>query len=331
MSTVCQKLAAFSAKVTYADLPEVVVDSVQRLVFDSVGCAFGGVRTRDYAVADQVDRELGGEPQCRIIGSGRMANVTSATFMNSLAVRVLDCNDFYGGEEPCHPSGLIPGVWACAELVDATGEEVVLAIALAYELEMRLCEVAAPGLRDRGWHNATLTAFASAWACAKTLGLDETQTAHAIGIAGSYSGTLGCVSHGEPSLMKSLADPLATQAGASGALFARAGSDGPEDVFGGVHGLSNALGGDADFARLTQGLGESWRISKSRIRLKMNELDVPAGDSGDPTTEAQRGAKFDAMCGDEVPESQRAEIREAVAQLPQVPARRFLELLAFRG
>lgn len=326
--TVSQELAEFCTQVTYSDLPPEVVEAVKRCVYDSVGCAFGGVRTREYELADQVARDLGGDPQCRIIGSGRMANVTSAAFLNALAVRALDRNDTYGERGLCHPSELIPGVWACAELVDAGGEDVVLAIALAYELEMRLCEAALSGLQGRGWHPATLTAFAAAWACAKVLDLDVEETAHAIGIAGSRHGTLGCVGVGEPGMMKHTADPMATQAGAWGALLARAGYEGPSDVFCGEQGLAEAIGPECRLDVLSEGLGDSWRILECELG---KEGDLPVGHPRAPMTDEQMSAKFDAMCGDEVPESQREEIREAIGKLPQVPARRFMELLAFRG
>ena len=162
MPTVSQQLSAFIADTTYDQLPAEVVSATKRFVYDSVGCAFGGVRTHDWGKADRVDQAMGGKEQCTILGTGRKANVLSASFLNALAVRALDYNDIYWKQDPSHPSDIIPGVRACGELVDADGEDVVTAIVLAYELEMRLCEAAFPGIRERGWHHATLTAFAAA-------------------------------------------------------------------------------------------------------------------------------------------------------------------------
>jgi 2-methylcitrate dehydratase len=260
MSTVSQQFAEFSSAVRFEDLPEEVVAAVRRFVYDSVGCAFGGVRTHDYSIAAKVDRALGGEEQCTIIGAGRKANVLSGAFLNALAVRALDYNDIYWKQDPSHPSDIIPGVWACGELVDADGEDVVTAIVLAYELEMRLCEAAFPGIRERGWHHATLTAFAAAAACARVMGLSAPRTAHAIGIAGSRHATLGCVTAGKLTMMKNTVDPMATQAGAWAALLAAEGYEGPEHVFCGKEGLSDAYGPEWKLEILTDGLGDSWRI-----------------------------------------------------------------------
>ncbi len=260
MPTVSQHLAAFAAEMTFEQLPDDVVAAVKRFVYDSVGCGFGGAGTHDFAMADRVDQNLGGAEQCSIIGSGRRANVTSAAFLNAMAVRAQDYNDIYWKQDPSHPSDIIPGVWACGELVDASGKDVITAIVLAYEVEMRLCEAAFPGIRERGWHHATLTAFASAYACAKVMGLDAGRIAHAVGIAGSRHATLGCVTAGKLTMMKNTVDPMATQAGAWAALLAAEGFEGPEHVFCGKEGLADAYGPEWKLELLTDGLGDSWRI-----------------------------------------------------------------------
>ncbi len=93
MPTVSQELANFIANTTFDQLPADVVAATKRFVYDSVGCAFGGVRTHDWGIADKVDQDQGGNAQCTILGTGRRASVVSASFINALAVRALDYND----------------------------------------------------------------------------------------------------------------------------------------------------------------------------------------------------------------------------------------------
>ena len=50
---------------------------------------------------------------------------------------------------------------------------------------MRLCEAAFPGIRERGWHHATLTAFVSPIVASRLLHLDWKKMQHAIGISAS--------------------------------------------------------------------------------------------------------------------------------------------------
>ena len=46
---------------------------------------------------------------------------------------------------------------ALCESEGLSGKDLILATAIAYEIEMRLCEVGRPGIREYGWHHATLT------------------------------------------------------------------------------------------------------------------------------------------------------------------------------
>jgi 2-methylcitrate dehydratase len=47
---------------------------------------------------------------------------------------------------------------------------------------MRLCEAGIPGVREYGWHHATLTAFAAPIAAGRALNLNVEQMVNAIGI-----------------------------------------------------------------------------------------------------------------------------------------------------
>ena len=76
-------------------------------------------------------------------------------------IRVMDYNDIYWKQDPSHPSDIIPAALAAAEHGGGSGRDLLLGIVLGHEFEMRLAEAAFPGIRERGWHHATLTAFVS--------------------------------------------------------------------------------------------------------------------------------------------------------------------------
>jgi 2-methylcitrate dehydratase len=102
----------------------------------------------------------------------------------------------------------------------------VTAIIIGYELVMRLCLAANPGIREVGWHHASLTQFVSPLVAGRVLGLNEDQMVSAAGIAGASHFTLGGVVAGHLTNMKNAADPMATEAGvrAANRLFRSSGS-----------------------------------------------------------------------------------------------------------
>src|SRR3974390_310205 len=184
----------------------------------------------------------------------------SVSIANGLLIRCMDYNDIYWKQDPSHPSDIFPAAMACCERGGGDGRELIVGLVLGHEFEMRLCEAAFPGIRERGWHHATLTAFVSPIVAARMLHLDWAQMQHAIGISASARATLGAVTAGKLTMMKNTVDPMATQSGVLAALLAEKGYSGPEHVIDGKEGLAHCFGPDWKLNILTDGLGESWRI-----------------------------------------------------------------------
>ena len=93
--------------------------------------------------------------------SGFKTNPVDAAFLNGHMIRAMDYNDIYWKADPCHPSDIIAAPLALCESEGLSGKDLILATIIAYEIEMRLCEVGRPGVREYGWHHATLSAFAA--------------------------------------------------------------------------------------------------------------------------------------------------------------------------
>lgn len=264
--TVTARLARWAATLRFEDLGDGAVREARRYLLDSLGCALGGYLQEDVGLALQVLDETAGPGPANVIGSGRRMDVVSATLANALMVRVMDYNDIYWQQDPSHPSDIIPAALAMAQRQGLSGRELIVGIVLGHEIEMRLCEAAFPGIRERGWHHATLTAFASPVVAGRLLGLGWEQIQHAIGISGSRHATLGAVTAGKLTMMKNTVDPLATQSGVLAALLAQRGYTGPEHVIDGKEGLAHVLGPEWKLDVLTEGLGDSWRIERCGMK-----------------------------------------------------------------
>jgi 2-methylcitrate dehydratase PrpD len=102
---------------------------------------------------------------------------------------------------------------------------------------MRLCEFGQPGIREYGWHHATLTSIAAPIAAGRMLDLSPGQIQQAIGISCSPSMCLGAVTAGKLTNMKNTVDPLATRSGVQAALLAARGYSGPEHSIDGKESL----------------------------------------------------------------------------------------------
>lgn len=265
-NSISRQLAQFAVNLKYDDLPHEVVHDVKRYLYDSIGCAYGGYHTPDVNILRDIYVGMGGKGESTVIGFGDKLPAVSATLINSLMIRALDYNDIYWKEDPSHPSDLIPAALAVGELVNAPMKDVIVAIVLGYEFEMRLCEFAVPGIRERKWHHATLTQFVAPIVAGKLLGLTEDQMVNAIGISASHNYTVGAPTAGHLTMMKNTVDPMAVQAGVLAALMAEKGFTGTEEVFEGKEGFMDVFGPEWDVGKLVGSPGNSFKILECSVK-----------------------------------------------------------------
>jgi 2-methylcitrate dehydratase len=235
-----QTLAEWACGLKFEQLSDKAVHTAKLFWYDSLGCALGGSQQEDAKILLEHHREMSGTSAsgpCTTFVSGFKTNPVDAAFMNSHMVRAMDYNDIYWKADPCHPSDIICGPLALAESMKLSGKDLILGTIIAYEIEMRLCEAGIPGVREYGWHHATLTSFAAPLAAGRMLNLSVDHMVNAIGISAVRSFSPGASTAGKLTNMKNTVDPWATRMGVESALLARRGFSGPEHMIDGKEGL----------------------------------------------------------------------------------------------
>jgi 2-methylcitrate dehydratase len=255
--TRAEELAAFVARASYDMLSGKAREELKIRLIDSLGCAIGALAAEPVRIIRDQLHEFNGSGLCACIGGGRTAP-DRAAFYNSALVRYLDFNDSYlAPRETCHPSDNLGAVLAAAEYSDARGREFLTALAVSYQVQCRLNDVAP--VRDKGFDHTTQGAYAVAAGVARALRLDSVRTAHAIAISGTAFNALRVTRTGALSNWKGLAYPN-TAFGATHATFLAArGITGPLEVFEGNKGFMEAIAGPfeidwerEDLERVTQ-------------------------------------------------------------------------------
>src|SRR5512142_2021267 len=265
--TITAVMAQWAAGARFEDLSQDAVYQAKRFLLDSIGCALGGYQQHDVKIALEVLEEVAKAGPATVIGSGAKMDVVHAALTNALMIRCMDYNDIYWKQDPSHPSDIFPAAMACAERAESDGRELIVGLVLGHEFEQRMCEAAFPGVRERGWHHATLTAFVSPIVAGRMLGLPWEKIQHAIGISASARCTLGAVTAGKLTMMKNTVDPMATESGVLAALLAEKGYTGPEHIIDGTEGIVHCFGPDWKLNVLTDGLGQSWRITQCGMKF----------------------------------------------------------------
>ncbi len=273
--TLSRQLADFAHALKWEHLSPAAVREARRFWLDSLGCALGGSKAHDARIALKVFRRLRGRPEATVISTDWKTNARDAAFLNNLMIRIMDFNDIYWEQDPSHPSDMLGTVLSLVEQNKLSGKDLIVATVLAYEIEMRLCEAAHPGIREIGWHHATLTQFVSPLLAGKLYGLSPEQTMHAVGIAGCRQGTFGGVVAGKLSMMKNTVDPMAGAEGVLSALLAAEGYTGPEAVFEGKEGLFHCLGKQTGVAWSSEILTEGFADLLAKRKKRGGETAGP--------------------------------------------------------
>lgn len=230
-----ERIAAFAASARPEHLRSDARQLFKRNILDSLGCAIAGLQGRPFQALREQLEEYRSPGRCTLIGGGKTSADQAALFNSSL-VRYVDLLDSYmaiGGL--CHPSDNFGTILAAAEQAGASGDEFILALAVAYEIQCRF--TAAVPVMAKGFNHATQLAISAAAGAGKLFGLSSGEIANAIAIATVDNISLACV-HAEPvSQWKGFSPGMTGMRAVYAASLAKRGFTGPKGLFEGPYGL----------------------------------------------------------------------------------------------
>jgi len=229
------RIASFATSAQPEHLRSDIRQLFKRNILDSLGCAIGGLQGKPFQALREQFEEYRAPGRCTLIGGGKTSADQAALFNSSL-VRYVDLLDSYmaiGGL--CHPSDNFGTILAAAEQAGASGEEFMLALAVAYEIQCRF--TAAVPVMAKGFNHATQLAISAAAGAGKLFGLSASEIANAIAIATVDNVSLACV-HAEPvSQWKGFSPGITGMRAVYAASLAKRGFTGPKGLFEGPYGL----------------------------------------------------------------------------------------------
>jgi 2-methylcitrate dehydratase len=233
--TAVERIGAFAAAARPEQLTTEIRQLFKRNILDSIACAIAAVAGPPLRLLREQIEEYRAPGRCTLIGGGKTSPDQAALFNSSL-VRYVDLLDSYMAQGGlCHPSDNFGTILAAAEYVGASGEEFMLALAVAYEIQCRF--TSAVPVMAKGFNHATQLAISAAAGAGKLFGLSAGAIANAISIATVDNVSLANV-HAEPvSQWKGFSPGMTGMRAVYAASLARRGFTGPKGLFEGPFGL----------------------------------------------------------------------------------------------
>jgi 2-methylcitrate dehydratase PrpD len=252
-------LAKFVAGQATRGWSDAVEHEAHRTFYNWLGCAIGAARHEAADAALAAVQMLEPAPQATVLGRAERVDMASAALLNGIASHTFDFDDTHL-KTIIHPAGPVASaVLALAERRGAGGREVIDALVLGIDVACRIGNVMYPDHYDRGWHITGSTGMLGAAAgCARLLGLDERQTAMALGIAASQP--IG-LREQFGTMTKPFHPGAAARAGLMSALLASQGFTASARALEAPRGFVQVVSDKRAWHEVTDELGERFEIS----------------------------------------------------------------------
>ena len=263
--TLSSQLGACLSRLSYSDLSESQVAKLKIYFLDWLGSAIAGGNEPPVQVILSVIRDLGGSPESTLIPSQSHGNCLMAALINGASSHVVEMDDLHR-ESILHPAAaIIPAVLALAEREKTSGAKLLLAIAVGYEVAIRVALAVGPS-HYRFWHTtATCGTFGAAAGAARLLGLNLEQTISAYGSAGTQASGLWEFLT-DNAMSKQLHTGKAAFNGLLSALLAQKGFTGARRILEGEKGFFKATSNDFDAAKCLAHLGKEFYFERNSIK-----------------------------------------------------------------
>lgn len=286
-----REIAEFIADTTFAEIPEACVEIAKRCIVDGAGVVIAGSTEPCAEILRAYARQVNGAAEACTLGRDSIrVPAHLAALVNGVAGHALDWDDTALSEASdrsvlIHPTmqPLAAGL-AVGEKFGASGEELLAAFAVGFEVNVKMAEaINAEHFSDgRGYHSSgTIGIFGATAAAASLMKLDRQKIVHAMALAATMAAGIG-VNHG--SMGKPLNMGRAAENGVTAAWLAALGMDGKPNALEGGRGFFEAFAGGFSADRIVGRLGSPYAFISPGISVK----PYPSGVVGHPGMDAMK-------------------------------------------
>lgn len=262
-----RQIAEFIQQTEYKDILPEVAHQAKLLMLDTLGCALAGYTLAEEEVgwALQYVRGQKAAGPATIFCDGARTSAANAALANGVMVHTIDFDDTHMGSIAHLGAALLATTLAVGEERRASGQEVIAAFILGFDLGARLGRSVMPS-HYKYWHpTATLGGIAAAAATAKLMRQDADQIEQVIGLAAdAASGMRYGIEHGDFS--KTLHPGFAAMKAVVFSELVGLGASGPKAFLEYPSGFCHAFSSQPNLEALVKNLGGHYEIMEDSIK-----------------------------------------------------------------
>ena len=269
ISAVMRRLSRHIAAASRRALPPVVTEKTKHHILDTIAAMISGSRLLPGRKGISFVKTLGGTKEACVIGSRLVTTASNAALANGMSAHADETDDSHA-PSLTHPGcGIVPAALAVAEKQQQTGEALLRAVALGYDVGCRLTQsLDAYQFREDGHSTHSFgPMFGAAAAAGSLLGLNETQSRYLLSYTAQQASGISCWMRDEEHIEKAFDfGGMPARNGVYAAAMVAHGFSGVEDALSGERSFFVAYGRAPKPEVLVQGLGEDYEILRTNIK-----------------------------------------------------------------
>ncbi len=261
-------LSEFVYNLKFTDLSDEVIDTTKRYIADYYAASFAGIKvngTFNDAVIDVIT-DMGGKQECDYIYSDNRLPAANAAFLSACMAHGADMDD--GNRKAMGHVGahVISTALTLCQTLDVSGEDIITAINVGYEVYNRVAAAVQPGLVHRGFHSTgTAGAIACGAVAAKLMGMDKEGIYNTMALSAIQASGLIIIAESGQSC-KPINPANAAKTGILSAKIISRGVKSSDYFLESKKGFFHAMSDEVDTKMITDGLGETFTITESYMK-----------------------------------------------------------------
>ena len=266
-----EAIAAYVSGALERPLPPAVAEKTKHHLLDTIAAMVTGSRLLPGEAAIRFVRSQGGTPESAVVGSNVVTTAVNAAMANGMLAHADETDDSHA-PSLTHPGcAIVPAALAVAEREDASGETLLRAVALGYDVGCRIAR-AMGGISARGVHGHATHAigplFGSAAAAAALARLDPRGVRHCLAYTAQQASGITSWARDSEHVEKAFVfGGMGARNGVTAALFVQSGMTGEEDTFSGDFNFLDVFCPERDILdEWVASLGSHYEISITNIK-----------------------------------------------------------------
>ncbi len=266
-NTISEQLADFVVSCKAEELCETQIEFLKILLIDWLGCACAGHSHPSLNALVNTINLVDNTSQCTCIPLKTKKSALNAALINGCASHIFEQDDFHA-QGVIHPSAVVvPAVLAAAEMKNVKGKDFLVALAVGYEVFIRIAKAVGASHYYYFHNTATCGVFGAAAGVGKIFGLNQQEMVWALGTAGTQASGFWEFMNDNDTMTKEFHPGNAAKNGLFSAMLAQNGFRGPATILEGQKGFYKATSSDATPETVTQGLGTVWDFENTQLKF----------------------------------------------------------------